>query len=554
MATSYCNTGVSQQRYRDAVKTGDGINWRCVGCTISDLVPVAESTRVDNEDSLMSFMRLTPPGSLILEVRDDPEENATDDAALGDTVDQPELESERSISYEIPPQIEESSIEEPVILDNMIDFQPPSITYEIVDTCTKRGQRKLFDSCGYSYTIKRRRDTETDWTCSIRGKNNRCPGSVIQRADGFHTGVGHKHAGEVGLPAAAKLVKAVKRKAEENLFRPASEIDNVLLNEIPESACPTLPKVEHLIRATNRLRQAKRPQDPKDLDFSLEEEHIPDDFFKADIRVHGRRHLIFATTDQLSNLARAKGWYVDGTFKLCHHPFSQLFTVNAFVCHDDHVKQVPLAFVLMSGRKKSDYIHVLKKLLEIIPAPKVQRVTVNFEWAIWRAFSKVMSNIEVKGCAFHWTQAVWRKVQGLGLQTVYTNDKATNSYVRRLMALPFLPHETILAMFEKLAAEATTPVLQQLVMYIRSTWIESEVWSPCSWSVFMFSIRTNNDIEGWHHGLHRRAAGRCGLPLYVLLNFLHEEACLTTVRIRLVSERRQGCLIYGMPSTIRKNP
>ena len=57
------------------------------------------------------------------------------EGALGDTVDQPELESERSISYEIPPQIEESSIEEPVILDNMIDLQPPSITYEIVDTC-----------------------------------------------------------------------------------------------------------------------------------------------------------------------------------------------------------------------------------------------------------------------------------------------------------------------------------------------------------------------------------------------------------------------------------
>ena len=410
-----CNTGVSQQRYRDAVKTGDGINWRCVGCTISDLVPVAESTRVDNEDSVMSFLRLTPPGSSILEVRDDPEENATDDAALGDTVDQPELESERSISYEIPPQIEESSIEEPVILDNMIDLQPPSITYEIVDTCTKRGQKKLFDSRGYSYTIRQRRDTATDWTCSIRGKNNCCPGSVIQRADGFHTGVEHNHAGEVGLPAAAKLVK---RKAEENLFRPASEIiDNVLLNEIPKSACPTLLNVEHLIRPTNRLRQSKRPQDPKDLDFSLKEEHIPDDFFKADIRVRGRRHLIFATTDQLSNLARAKGWYVDSTFKLCRHPFSQLFTVNAFVRHDDHVKQVPLVFVLMSSRKKSDYIHVLKKLLEIIPAPKVQRVTVDFERAIWRAFSKVMPNIEVKGCAFHWMQAVWRKVQGLGLQT-----------------------------------------------------------------------------------------------------------------------------------------
>ena len=151
-----------------------------------------------------------------------------------------------------------------------------------------------------------------------------------------------------------------------------------------------------------------------------------------------------------------------------------------------------------------------------------------------------MPNIEVKGCAFHWTQAVWRKVQQLGLQTAYTDlvNCLINSYIRRLMALPFLPHETIKEMFEKLAESATTPVLQQLVMYIRTTWIENELWSPCSWSVFMLSVRTNKDVEGWHHALHRRANGRCALPLYVLLNFLHEEACLTTSRICLVSEKK----------------
>ena len=101
-----CNTGVSKQRYRDAVKIG--INWHCIGYSIFDLVPVAKSTRVDNRASPMSFVCLTLPGSLILEMRDDFEANATDDAALCDTVDQSELESERNISYEIPPQIEES--------------------------------------------------------------------------------------------------------------------------------------------------------------------------------------------------------------------------------------------------------------------------------------------------------------------------------------------------------------------------------------------------------------------------------------------------------------
>ena len=104
------------------------------------------------------------------------------------------------------------------------------------------------------------------------------------------------------------------------------------------------------------------------------------------------------------------------------------------------------------------------------------------------------------------------------------------------MALPFLPHETIAATFDNLKPEAITEPLQQLVSYIEENWIRSTVWPPKCWSVFMQSIRTNNDIEGWHHGLNRRAAGRCGLPLYMFVALLHKEARLVSLQICLVSE------------------
>ena len=278
----------------------------------------------------------------------------------------------------------------------------------------------------------------------------------------------------------AQIKTTVKCKAAEDLFRPASAIvDEVLLEQLNEEACPTLPGPERLARAANRFRQAQRPVDPVDLNFSLDENNLPENFLRGDIDVRGRRHLIFATEEQLATLSRAKRWYVDGTFKLCRQPFTQLFTINAFVKQENNAKQVPLVFVLMSGRRKKDYKKVLKLIREILPTPpQVQQVTVDFEKAVWSAFRKVMPEVHIMGCSFHWNQAVWRKVQELGLQTAYMKDQAINRYIRRIMALPFLPYEVIPTVYQSLRDEVSTEPLEQLAEYVGETWVRSNLHSP----------------------------------------------------------------------------
>ena len=63
-----------------------------------------------------------------------------------------------------------------------------------------------------------------------------------------------------------------------------------------------------------------------------------------------------------------------------------------------------------------------------------------------------------------------------------------------------------------------------LVDYMKRQWIENPVFTPKDWSVYKQPVRTNNDIEGWHNALNRRAGGQCNLPLYYLIELLDREA------------------------------
>ena len=244
---------------------------------------------------------------------------------------------------------------------------------------------------------------------------------------------------------------------------------------------PALRNPEYLARAANRHRQKMRPAEPTDLEFEVNEDHIPEDFLKSDVKVDGRRHLVFATQNMLDLLSKSKTWYIDGTFKVVKEPFTQLFTIHSFVRSGECVKQVPLAFVLMSGKRKRDYRKILRVIEGKTRGRKLEKIVVDFECALWRAIPHVFPGVLIRGCSFHWAQCIWRKIQDIGLAPAYKNDDATHKLCRKFLALPYLPKEHIPALFEKLAAKATAPMLAELVKYIRTNWIEGKRLCAVGW-------------------------------------------------------------------------
>ena len=116
--------------------------------------------------------------------------------------------------------------------------------------------------------------------------------------------------------------------------------------------------------------------------------------------------------------------------------------------------------------------------------------------AAWQGIQQVFPGVAVKGCAFHWSQAVWRHVQEYGLVTTYRERQGAYTYTRQLMALPFLPANHIRETFDALKTRANTDPLMRLVDYIDRQWMSNGVFDVPSWSVYGQSVRTNNDVEG----------------------------------------------------------
>lgn len=112
------------------------------------------------------------------------------------------------------------------------------------------------------------------------------------------------------------------------------------------------------------------------------------------------------------------------------------------------------------------------------------------------------------------------------------------------MALPFLTEQQICAPFcaafdvlKQAPVVSNNSRLEQLVEYYEKTWLQNASWQPASWSVYRETVRTNNDVEGWHHRLNSKAR-RGQLDVYQLAPLLHKEAQFVTLKMALVSERR----------------
>ena len=123
--------------------------------------------------------------------------------------------------------------------------------------------------------------------------------------------------------------------------------------------------------------------------------------------------------------------------KLLGHPSANSSQCMLFVKGDEDIKHVPLAFMLMSGKRTVEYVAIIKGIVEVLPViPEVKGTVVDMEAAIWNA-----------------------------IQEALPSD--TWMYIRKLMTLPLVPKEHNFPLFESLKGDATSSAVKNVVLYIQ---------------------------------------------------------------------------------------
>lgn len=135
------------------------------------------------------------------------------------------------------------------------------------------------------------------------------------------------------------------------------------------------------------------------------------------------RIMIFTTNECIGALNSSPQWHFDGTFKTVPKEFYQVITVHAVKKYKGHNLFILCAKILLRRKDRDTYNKAFEELIKILnPRDELNLKSVfsDFEIALQQSFFKILGqNIKIKGCWFHFNQAIIRKLISLGLLGLY---------------------------------------------------------------------------------------------------------------------------------------
>jgi hypothetical protein len=155
------------------------------------------------------------------------------------------------------------------------------------------------------------------------------------------------------------------------------------------------------------------------------------------------------------------------------------------------------------------------------------------------------NGVQVKGILFHYCQALFRKVQNLGLSEAYRHeDSEIRKTIKRCFALALVRDEDFDMAWEIIAANVPPyETLIRFLYYMTDTWVDeaNALFLMHTWNHFNnLSMRTNNHLESWH-GRFNSAVGKAHPNAFELINKLKNEYKKSELEIRSLDTGHKKC-------------
>ncbi|XP_030745880.1 uncharacterized protein LOC115874745 [Sitophilus oryzae] len=232
-------------------------------------------------------------------------------------------------------------------------------------------------------------------------------------------------------------------------------------------------------------------------------------FFSGSVVSDNHRAIIFGNQDFIQNFRASQYVFIDGTFKVVPRrpSFCQILTI--FATSMDHA--FPIVHIFMERKTKRLYDAVFAYLLTTFPNFVNETVITDYEVALIDSLRASYPQASLRGCFFHFCQAVLRKAKMLGVHRQINDNENGRILLRKYFALPLLPPNMIVRAFESLQDDNAelNDIFRELHVYVRRQWIERI--TPDHLSVYRQRHRTNNVMESYHRRLNSKLVRHPGV-------------------------------------------
>lgn len=219
----------------------------------------------------------------------------------------------------------------------------------------------------------------------------------------------------------------------------------------------------------------------------------PKPFFRGQIVAEDGSQMVWFANEDVNRFFAAKDdlkLHMDGTFQA----MPKMGLAQLFIIHAQHEGTLfPLAYFLMTSHTKKAYLAAFRGWASVFGAIHPSSVMADYEDSLRAAVREMWPSAAIRGCWFHFAQAIFRMAKKLGVSLV----PADMNLVMMAMTLPLLPQAKVAEGMQFVQSQMSGASGKKFGLYLKEQWGQKNI------SVFGFEARTNNLAESFHRNLMR---------------------------------------------------